>query len=82
MSLKTQEGFQAWKDSPLTKEFLQYLKDRQQDLCLAWGVGKTLTVEQQAQAVLLNQLAGISWDEIVEQYKIEVSDGQTDNEGA
>ena len=70
MTIKTKEGFQAWKDNPLTREYLQYLRDRQSNLKEAWARGKLLTVEQQAQAVLLGQLAEMGWDEIAAQYEI------------
>lgn len=72
---KTPDGFQAWKDSPRTQEFLRFLLDRQADLCLAWGKGQQLSPEHQAQAVLLGQLAAISWDDVAQQYGIEMSDG-------
>ena len=74
MTIRTEEGFQAWKDSPLTREYLQFLRDRQADLMRAWGEGKSLSPEHQAQAVLLGQLAGIRWHDVAQQYVIEVND--------
>jgi hypothetical protein len=76
MTIRTEEGFQAWKDSPLTREFLQFLKDRQRSLMEAWGRGKSLNPEHQAQAVLLGQLAEIRWPDVAEQYDIEVRDDE------
>lgn len=62
------EAFQAWKAQPQTQEFLQFLADRQADLMLAWGQGVSLMPEHQAQAVLLGQLADLSFEMIVAQY--------------
>lgn len=61
--LNSPEGFQAWKDSPATQEFLGLLGQRQRDLMAAWGRGASLTPEQQAQAVLLGQLSRIRFRE-------------------
>lgn len=62
MAIMEQEQFQAWRDNPLTQEFLGLVRKRQQELTAAWGRGLPLSPEQQAQAVLLGQLAGISFD--------------------
>ena len=62
MAIMEQEQFQAWRDSPLTQEFLGLVRKRQQDLMAAWGRGQPLSPEQQAQAQLLGLLAGISFD--------------------
>jgi hypothetical protein len=66
--LLERDQFQQWKDNPLTRDFLRYLEDRQADLMMAWGRGMDCPVEMQAQAVLLGQLAAISWDDVVAQY--------------
>jgi hypothetical protein len=79
MTIRTEEGFQAWKDSPLTREYLQFLRDRQAALMRAWAEGKSLTPEHQAQAVLLGQLAEIRWHDVAEQYGIEVRDDDNRN---
>lgn len=71
------EQFQAWKEHPVTAEFLRFLKDRQRGLMEAWGRGVALCPEQQAQAVLLGQLAGISSAEVAEHYNVET--GGPDN---
>lgn len=65
--------FQRWADSPATVEFLSYLRERQLHLMQAWGRGLALTVEQQAQAVLLGQLAELTWEDLAQQYRWEVS---------
>lgn len=69
-SLLDRDQFQRWKDSPLTQGFLAYLRDRQSDLTRAWGkglVGSNLP-EVQAQAVVLGQLAEISFEDLQQQY--------------
>jgi hypothetical protein len=73
--LLDREQFQAWKDHPVTVEFFQYLRARQWALMQAWGRGQIWSPEQQAQAVLLGQLAEISLADVAEQYDVEVSDG-------
>jgi hypothetical protein len=75
MMILEQEAFQQWKDNPLTREFLSILKDRRQHLMEAWGRGQPLMPEQQAQAVLLGQLAEINFEDVQEMAGIEVSDG-------
>ena len=67
--LTNPEEFQAWKDQPATREFLNYLRDRQSDLMQAWGEGRTNSAEHQAQAVLLGRLAQIKCEDIHEQYR-------------
>ncbi len=74
--LSDREAFQAWKDSPATKEFLSFLRDRQSDLMSAWGLGAMMGPEQQAQAVLLGQLADLTWQDLADQYEWEVRDEQ------
>lgn len=71
------ESFQAWKDHPVTREYLQYLKARQWALMEAWGRGQIWAPEQQAQAVLLGQLAVISSADVAEHYGIEVDAEQS-----
>lgn len=61
--------FQNWRDNPVTVEFLGFLRDRQQALMVAWGRGLSLTPEEQAQAVLLGQLADLSFEMIAEEYR-------------
>jgi hypothetical protein len=40
MTILEREGFQQWKDSPLTREFLGLLSKRQSGLMEAWGRGQ------------------------------------------
>ncbi len=68
--------FQRWMDNPTTREFLGYLRDRQQALMAAWGRGVSTTVEQQAAAVLLGQLADLSFEMIEREYRDEEPDGE------
>jgi hypothetical protein len=63
-------AFQEWTAHPTTQEFLAFLKSRQSDLMEAWGRGTALTVEQQAQAVLLGQLSAIRCDDVREYYEM------------
>lgn len=66
--------FRAWKDHPTTVEFLRFLKDRQMALAEAWARGTVWSPEQQAQAVLLGQLAEISSADVAEQYGVELKE--------
>ncbi len=88
MMILEAEGFQQWKDNPLTREFLQLCRDRQQALAMAWARGRNLTAEEQSQAVLLGQLAQVRFNAtddapgIHEMFGLEppaeVSDGKAD----
>jgi hypothetical protein len=69
--LLDREQFQAWKEHPVTAEFFQYLRDRQSRLKDRWAEGTAWTPEEQAQAVQLGRLLGISSDEIAADYAIE-----------
>ena len=71
MVILDKEEFQRWRDHPLTKEFLTLLGNRQRDLMEAWGRGHSLTPEQQAGAVLLGQLAGLSFEYVCDLAGIE-----------
>ena len=59
MTLQDRETFQAWVESPLTREFLSLLEAKHRHLKDKWGSGWVLSPEEQAQAVLLGQLARI-----------------------
>lgn len=63
MSLTSPEEFQGWRDHPLTKEFLGLLLKRQRRLMEGWGSGRTMSAEEQAQAVLLGQLGRLRFSE-------------------
>lgn len=62
------EALAAWKRDRLTVAFLHFLKGRQMDLMEAWGRGESLTLEHQAQAVLLGKLVDLSHEHVAEQY--------------
>lgn len=64
MTILEQAEFQRWKENPLTKDFLSLLAKRQASLMEAWGRGVPMAPEQQAQAVVLGQLAEISFDAV------------------
>ncbi len=72
--MKDKATFQEWKDSPATQDFLTYLQERQMALSAAWGRGASMTLEQQASAVLLGHLSQISFDDIREHYGMEMTD--------
>lgn len=72
--LSNRDEFQAWKESPQTKEFLTFLRDRQSDLTAGWGRGLPMTPEQQGQAVLLGQLAECRWSDFAAQYELKGDD--------
>lgn len=71
MTILEREGFQQWKDNPLTREFLSLLANRQLGLMEAWGRGQPLSPEQQAQAVILGKLAEVSFEDVEEMAGIE-----------
>lgn len=73
--LTDKEAFQEWINSPLTLEWIKYLKDRQQALMEAWSQGSMTSPEEQAQAVLLGQLARIRSEDIMDHYSHQRSEG-------
>ncbi len=72
MQIHQREVFQEWLQNPLTQEYHQFHRDRRASLAERWARGNPLTPEHQAQAVMLGQLADISWEDIAEQYGIEI----------
>ncbi len=63
MSLTNKADFLEWRDHPLTQEFLGLLRAKQCRMMEAWGSGTAWAAEQQAQAVLLGQLARLRFSE-------------------
>ena len=61
MSLSNREEYQAWRDHPLTKEFLTLLEDNHLSLTQAWGRGFHLTEAQQARCQTLGELAKLRY---------------------
>lgn len=57
MPLSNPEEFQAWRDSPLTKEFLNLLVENHLSMTLAWGRGRLMTEREQEKATVLGSLA-------------------------
>ena len=76
--LTSREEFQRWTEHPGTVAFLEYLRDRQEALMVAWARGSQMAPEQQAQAVMLGQLVSLSADEIASDYGIEVTENVDD----
>lgn len=66
MQILEAEGFQQWKDHPLTQEFLAVLKRRRDNLMEAWARGQALCPEHQSQAVLLGRLSEVHLDDLRE----------------
>jgi hypothetical protein len=66
MQILEEAEFQRWKDNPLTREFLSLLGKRQLNLMEAWGRGQPMAPEQQAQAVILGQLAQVRFEDVQE----------------
>lgn len=62
------EEFQAWKEHRLTAAFLQFLKDRQLALAMAWAEGSRLTPEDQGKSMELGELSRLSADDVREFY--------------
>ncbi len=57
MPLSDPDQFQAWMESPLTKEFLSLLDKNHSHLTRAWGRGRVMTEWEQSRAQTLLQLA-------------------------
>jgi hypothetical protein len=68
------EVYQGWKDSPQTQAYLQILNQRRLYLMEEWARGRMTTPEQQAQAVLLTQLADLSHETAMTMLESKVSD--------
>lgn len=63
MSLTNRAAFLEWRDQPRTQEFLKLLRAKQCRMMEAWGSGTAWAAEQQAQAVLLGELARLRFSE-------------------
>ena len=58
----TKEQFQAWKDSPQSKAFLAYLRERRDELAADWADGKAMTAHEQSMAQVFGDIAGFEYD--------------------
>lgn len=65
--LADRETFQAWRDSPQTKDFMAGLSQRRLDLMEAWARGQPMPPEIQASAVLLGDLVDLSHEDFAKQ---------------
>ncbi len=65
--LVDKETFQAWRDSPQTKDFMAGLSQRRAAIAEAWARGQQMQPEIQASAVLLGDLVGLSHEDFVSQ---------------
>lgn len=69
--LRDKEEFDRWWGHPGTQAFRMYLVDRVEALSEAWARGAEMSPEQQAQAVLMNQLVELSADSIAADYGVD-----------
>ncbi len=79
MSLLTDKAdFQAWLSQPMTKAYLDYLRERRDHLAVSWAKGApgSHLPETQAQAVLLSRLCELNWGDIRDHYQIEEKDDE------
>lgn len=70
------EELRRWKSQPATEEFFLLLEKRRQDLTQAWARGVSMGPEQQASAVLLSQLLGLSAEDFRNEFGIEERDDE------
>ena len=71
--LTNPEVLEAWKNHSLTREFLQYLRDRQGVLMEAWSRG---VAADQSEAVFLGEVLHLSSDTVAQFYDVEVKHEQ------
>lgn len=72
--------FQAWRDLPLTQEFLAFLKEEARRLADLWTTGAELHPRTQPRAQLFRELSEIGFDWIAATYELkENDDGQDEN---
>lgn len=66
-----QKTFEEWINNPLTRVFLQYLKDQQSNLKDQWGRGQELDLRHQTKALLLGELSSLQFSDYADHYGIE-----------
>jgi len=68
MTILEEVEFQRWKEHPLTLEFLTLLRNRRDQLALAWARGRVApnSLAEQAEAIILDRLAEINFDVLQE----------------
>jgi hypothetical protein len=71
------KSFQEWKNNPLNRVFLAYLKDQQSDLMKQWASGQEMDLRHQTKALLLGELADLSWSDYAAHYEIETNETES-----
>ncbi len=76
----TKEQFLAWKDSPQTKGFLAFLRERRDELAADWADGKTMTAHEQSMAQAFGDIAGFEYDrDIAPHYEKQEQEKESDD---
>ena len=76
------QTFEEWRHSPLTALFLRFLKDQQSDLGRRWMEGQALGLQEQTKALLMGELADLSWADVADFYGIPVDETEGGGESS
>jgi len=72
--MKTQEAFDEWHSSPLTKEFFKFLSDKREDLKETWAKGQPIDDKAHAIAMVYGDILDLEFSTIAEFYNIEIDE--------
>jgi hypothetical protein len=64
----TEKTFLEWKNNPLNRVFLAFLKEQQSSLAQQWMAGASLSPESQTKAKLMGELSDLSWSDVSDFY--------------
>jgi hypothetical protein len=70
------EGLEHWLSLRQTKLYLAFLRDQQAALGQLWARGQPMSPEQQAKALLMGELASLSWADYATFYGLEDTEPQ------
>lgn len=71
--------FQAWRDLPATKEFLDFLQEEARRLADLWTEGHPLSERHQARAQLFRELSAVNFEWIAATYGIELKENESES---
>ena len=76
----TQERFDEWRSSPLTKEFFKFLSDKREDAKETWARGQEMSKEVTATAFVYGEILTLEYTDVAEFYGIELEEKENTDE--
>ena len=76
----TQERFDEWHRSPLTKEFFKFLSDKREDLKETWARDGKMSDQDTAIALIYGDILNLKFEVVAEFYDIKLEEKENTDE--